>query len=58
MATSWKCFEDNKYLTICLIQPLDGVRDIGGRSKPTSWFPVTRGTDKVSSRKFLFFILF
>ena len=58
MAASSKCFEDHKYLKVCLIQPLDGVREIGGRSKRRSWFPVRRGTDKVGSRKFFLFLFF
>ena len=33
MAASLKCFEDQNYLTLCLIQPLNGGRGVGGGNR-------------------------
>ena len=57
MAASWTCFEDQNYLTICLIQCLSG----GGRGQEEgvgkrSWFSGTTGTSKVGGRTYFLFL--
>ena len=53
IATSWKCFEDQNFLTFYLIQ---GVRGLGLRrgSRQRDWFSVTWGMGKLGGIIFFF----
>ena len=59
MATSWKCFEDQNFLTFYLIQSLSRVgRQVGLRrgSRQKGWFSVTWGTGKWVVEDFFLFV--
>ena len=54
MAASWKCFEDQSDMPLCLIQPLSlgegGGGGLWGRQK--EWFSVTRVMGGVVETRF------
>ena len=53
MAGIRKCFEDQNYLTLYMIQPLSGGKvGVGEKLGKRSWFSITRATGKVVGRSF------